>query len=262
MRIQGQKSLTITAEWLRKWDLLKPIKNPTHRAGIPANMEYLRLLATDCAYIVPLGQTESIKAFKRRIYNTMYTLLRVKTDLHDMRITRLWPDTDWATVWRSIQAAPVPGTTKAMWYRVIHGIIITIERLHTIRMATTDRCRNCDKIDTLQHRLTECGDGTIVWGWTRYRIAITLRTVPRRIPLLLRPQFRMWPPKRHRAVLWVLAYLVVYRSQQRPAMTLHEYLHFIHRSKMEEAPDTEPDSTRWQISQHHRSYYVTTLVSG
>ena len=38
----------------------------------------------------------------------------------------------------------------------------TNERLHTIRMATIDRCRNCDKIDTLQH-LTECGDGTIVW---------------------------------------------------------------------------------------------------
>lgn len=94
MRIQGQKSVTITAEWLRKWDLLKASRNPTHRDGIPASMEYLRLLATDSAYIAPLGQTESIKTYKIRMYDTIYTLPRAKTDLHDMRITRLWPDTD------------------------------------------------------------------------------------------------------------------------------------------------------------------------
>jgi hypothetical protein len=39
-------------------------------------MEYIRILAIDSAYIATLGQKESIKAYKSRIYDTLPTLLR------------------------------------------------------------------------------------------------------------------------------------------------------------------------------------------
>ena len=61
LKIQGQKTETLTAEWLRAWDLHKPSINPPNRDRIPANMEYIRILAMDSAYIAPLGQKESIK---------------------------------------------------------------------------------------------------------------------------------------------------------------------------------------------------------
>jgi len=56
-RIQGQKTGTLTAGWLRAWDLLKPSINHPIRDRIPASMEYLHLIAMDSAYIAPLGQT-------------------------------------------------------------------------------------------------------------------------------------------------------------------------------------------------------------
>jgi hypothetical protein len=34
------------------------------------------------------------------------------------------------------------------------------------------------------------------------------------------PDFHLWPPKRHRAVLWILAHLVVYRTKQDWSLTV------------------------------------------
>ena len=162
LKIQGQKTETLTAEWLRAWDLHKPSINPHNRDRIPANMEYIRILEMDSAYIAPLGQKESIKAYKKLIYDTLHTLLQGTTEPADMRITRLWPNTDWTNVWKNLHTAPVPGTTKAVWYRILHDIIPTNERLHKIGISSTDRCRQCDKKDTKQHCLIECGNGEIV----------------------------------------------------------------------------------------------------
>jgi len=39
--------------------------------------------------------------------------------------------------------APVPGATKAAWYKVIHDILPTNVRLFRIRMVPTDACRKC-----------------------------------------------------------------------------------------------------------------------
>jgi hypothetical protein len=64
LRTQGQKTRTITAVWLRPWDLLKTNKNPPNRDRIPASIEYLRIHVMDSAYIAHLGPTESIKAYK------------------------------------------------------------------------------------------------------------------------------------------------------------------------------------------------------
>ena len=91
-----------------------------------------------------------------------HTLLQETMEPAEMRITRLWPNTDWATVWENLHTAPAPGTTKAVWYRILHDIIPTNERLHKIGISSTDRCRQCDKKDTKQHCLIECGNGEIV----------------------------------------------------------------------------------------------------
>jgi hypothetical protein len=72
-----------------------------------------------------------------------------------MRITTLWPETDWLTMWKSLAQTPVRGATKAVWYKVINYILPTKEMLHRIRIAPTDKCRHCEKRDTVQHRLIE-----------------------------------------------------------------------------------------------------------
>jgi hypothetical protein len=41
----------------------------------------------------------------------------------EMRIKKIWPDHDWATIWENLQIASVSATTKGEWYRIIHEII-------------------------------------------------------------------------------------------------------------------------------------------
>jgi hypothetical protein len=43
-------------------------------------------------------------------------------------------------------------------------------------------CEICDGVDTLSHRITECGEGPVTWRWTRARIAAILRMDQAHIP--------------------------------------------------------------------------------
>jgi len=201
-RAQSEYAGSLTSEWLRKWDLLTPYTNPPHMYRIPANVEYLGQFAMDTAYIPPREHSESCLVYKRCIYNTMHVFLSTTNEPLELRIARLWPNTDLETVWQNVHETPVSGTVKVTWYQAIHDIVSKHERRHKIRLVPSDLCGHCNRTDTLQHRLTECGEGPQIWEWTRQRLASILRTDWRRIPpdWLLRPTFKMWPPQRRRAV--------------------------------------------------------------
>jgi hypothetical protein len=110
LKSQSQGSGTLTAAWIRKWDLLTPSKNINR---ILANMEYIRRFAMDTAYIARQGQTESRTVYKRHIYSTTCSLHSERTEPSGMCITRLWPNTDWARVWWNQLEASVSEATKA-----------------------------------------------------------------------------------------------------------------------------------------------------
>ena len=49
--------------------------------------------------------------------------------------------------------------------RMVHGLhdtVPTSERLHRIQLAESDCCRRCERLDTLEHRLTDSGEGTAI----------------------------------------------------------------------------------------------------
>ena len=168
---------------------------PPNNTRMPARMLHLRHFTLDTAYIAPQQQTEAVKAYKRRIYVTLQTLLSATPEPAKMRVMRLWPNNDWATVWRNLQDTPVAEETKVIWYRVIHEIVPRHELLHRIRMIPTDTGRHCNKTETLRHRLTECVEGPLMWKWTQHRLALILRIDRRRIPedWLLRPTLSLMP---------------------------------------------------------------------
>jgi len=207
--------------------------NPPFRDVIPENLEYLRRFGMDSAYVDEQGLTESKRAYKRRAYNTSYHVSRGETDIQDVRISKIWPNTHWNTVWKNIHCTPVPGGKKAAWYKVTHDILPTNVRLHKIRISPTDKCNNCGMHDTLQHRLIECGEGPQIWQWTTQKLDLILRTIPTKIPSewLLRPHCALWPPTRRRGVMWILANVVLYRAQPNQELTLRDFIAFMQAYK-------------------------------
>ena len=108
----SQNSRTTTAQLLKKWNLLQPRKNPPNREIIPATLDYLRTLETDCAYIVPQGKTETVQTYRRRIYDTIIILMNTETKPPSMRIERPRPNIEWPRIWKNLLTAPVTDSTK------------------------------------------------------------------------------------------------------------------------------------------------------
>jgi hypothetical protein len=59
---------------------------------------------------------------------------------------------------------------------------------------------------------------------------------------LLRPDYYLWPLKRHRAVLWIIAHMVIYRTKQDRSLTMNDYLDFMWRAKWKF--DNQPNRNR------------------
>jgi hypothetical protein len=127
-----------------------------------------------------------------------------------VRIMLFYPTTDWNRVWSNLHATWAADAVKANWFRVIHDILPTNERLHTIRLTDSVLCSQCGERDTFMHRIRECGEEREIWEWTRKCIAWILGMDPVWVPKewTLCPQFQIWPPRRHRAVLWIIAHMV------------------------------------------------------
>ena len=167
-------------------------------------------------YIPGQRRTESNRAYKKRIYISLRALSIATSTTQEMRVEkRQWPHVDWNAIWKTLTITSKSGADIAYWYKVIHDIIPTNERLHHIKISPTDNCNECNNKDTLIHRLTECGESITNWEWIKKIIARMLRTSPMNVPQewLLHPHFCLWPPQRQQAVLWLLSrYVTRYQA--------------------------------------------------
>jgi hypothetical protein len=133
------------------------------------------------AYIEPLGEYKSIKAFKKRIYMVLLTMANNSADTNNIRIVRKNPEIHWQSVWKTLDTAGFSDTIKTKWHAAIQDIIPTHERLGEVKLVPNMTCSRCGAKDTLQHRITRCEDGPVMWSWTRARIAATLLVRPTHI---------------------------------------------------------------------------------
>jgi hypothetical protein len=143
-----------------------------------------------------------------------------------MRIQTQWPLVNWDRVWSKLHEVPIPSHHTAVRYKFIHDVVRTNARLYRIRLSPTDRCGGCGAEDMLLHRFTVCGESKLLWGWTAKFIAAILDTSAFLIPQewLLRPTCTNRHLTRKRAVLWILAQLIVYIQKCPGPTSLLEYM--------------------------------------
>ena len=79
-----------------------------------------------------------------------------------------------------------------------------------------------------------------------------LRKDWRRIPTdwYLRPHFQFCPPQRRKAILWLLAHLVMYRMQQQRQLSLLDYIEFLRRARWK---SYRPSSRMQQVGNYRYS---------
>ena len=230
---QAQQTVSFTTDWIKRWILHGRLPNRPDLKRIPRTLDYLYRYNLEAAYTHIRDNLESQKSYKRRLYNGLLQSINPAMETPQMRIHKLWKDTDWIKVWKNLGEAPIPDQMRCIWYQVIHDIIPNNVRLHRNKMTPTNICQSCVETDTLGHRLTVCDEGRPIWNHTKTAIARMLRTKPDSIPTewLLRLQFKLWPAKRNRAVLWTVSSVVSLRLRNRTTLTLQDYMDFLVRSR-------------------------------
>jgi len=166
----------LTEAWLKHWNLTKAHENPPDIRLIPRQYEYLRVYAQEMEYVTPRELTEGRRTYTKRIYDTLRIMSANTAPPREIRMEHLYPGQDWVKIWKNIAKARITDEARSAWYSVVHDLIPTNVRLHNIRMADNEDCTLCGRRDNLTHRLTECGVGKSIWGWTRRRLACKRQT--------------------------------------------------------------------------------------
>ena len=99
-----------------------------------------------------------------------------------MRILRKHPDNNWKRLRLNLHTALISDARKSTLYMVVQLLTPTNESLATINFTDTNRFITWGAIDTIQHRLTQCGESQVIWNWIRARIATITRTHPQYTP--------------------------------------------------------------------------------
>jgi hypothetical protein len=120
--------------------------------------------------------------YKKRVYKTHVWLQRRDDEPVEIRIARKHPDIQWNKVWTNLQAAPVTIEVKDIWYKAIHDILPTNNRLADTRIIDKDKCAVCAQRDTVIRRITTCGEGPVLWNRTRVMIGVYAANGPQRNP--------------------------------------------------------------------------------
>jgi len=165
--LQGQRIGTLTAGWQKYWGIKGLRNNPPDLRRIPPSLDYLRTFVQELAYVDLRTRDENQRTFRRRIYWSLRQMAEAGNPPCEMRIVLLHPEADWGQLWDNLTQCWSTEAVKITWHKIIHDIFPTNERLHRIRLTDTPLCGSCGSLDTIQHRITDCGEGATIWQWTQ-----------------------------------------------------------------------------------------------
>jgi hypothetical protein len=193
-----QRSGSSTSALFSTWKVVAPVANPPPNLARVFVWSHLSQYFMDMAYIPPMGITEMVKEYKRRLRATLQIMEENASPRPTPRILRHFPTIPWTTVWRNLHTSGLADTALSTWYRIVHDIVLTRQRLAAHQIVATVQCVVCGGVDSLLHRLVLCMAGAVLWRWTRGRLACFLRVDHSVIPdeWLLRPVYHFWPPKK------------------------------------------------------------------
>ena len=199
-----------TGEWVELLETLFPVGNPPNTAAVWAAAPHYQAYLTTGAYGCLRPGVTTCKALCRDVYERL-----LAADLaHRLppRVARNWPATNWAQVWANVNSKALPQHVRDTWYECVHDIVPTRALLHARkvdRTLTSPDCQHCTVPDTLQHRLTECGDADAIWGWLQ-RLLKQLLGRDVEPDCLLRPDFRAGTRRQQAAAVWATGTMVAY----------------------------------------------------
>ncbi|KAJ4444821.1 hypothetical protein ANN_06618 [Periplaneta americana] len=155
----------------------------------------------------------------------IYTYL-MKKNVQIPRIVEKLPNQRWGDIWRNMHMANIPTAWKTTVYCYLNQIIPTEEKRHRHNLTDSPACKKCGWLDTLKHRVTNCGAAKTIWEaakvllvkiWPDSQIHDCFQTL-----LVLDP-----PTKHNKFVTVWLASGFLHYQLTKPLHKIEEFLHML-----------------------------------
>ncbi|KAJ4437581.1 hypothetical protein ANN_17726 [Periplaneta americana] len=179
---------------------------------------------------------------KNQNTKTIYTYL-MKKAVQTPRIVEKLPNQKWGNIWRNLHMANIPTAWKTTVYCYLNQIIPTEEKRHRHNLTDSPACKKCGWLDTLKHRVTNCGAAKTIWEgakallvkvWPDSQLHDWFQTL-----LVLDP-----PTKQNKFVtVWLASGFLHYQLTK----SLHKMEEFLHMLKEEAAKLEMKDDKSSQI---------------
>jgi hypothetical protein len=108
MYLQEHNDGTITAAWMRYWNLTGRQKNPPQAMQIPGKFAYLHCYVIDMACIQHTEHHETPSSMGKRMSNTLREMAFAVNGNSGVRIMTMHPNEPWDTVWKNLQDVWTP----------------------------------------------------------------------------------------------------------------------------------------------------------
>ncbi|KAJ4442365.1 hypothetical protein ANN_03951 [Periplaneta americana] len=129
---------------------------------IPATEVYTKFMAINKSY-PPELITSDTKQQTKLIYKHI-----MKNNFQSPRITEQFPYQRWHKIWHNIHLANIPTAWQTTVYCYINHIIPTEERKHRHHLTDSPACKTCGYLETLKHRITNCGTAKTTWDGAKH----------------------------------------------------------------------------------------------
>ena len=209
---------------MRNWDLTRTLSNHPNVARIPPKLVHIRQYAMDMAYMPPYAEDDTRKTFKMHVYVVLMRMDEVSHRIPAPQIVRKYPGIPWGSIQKNLHAFLVSDMLKSAWFGAIHDTVPTNDRLAATHLTAINSCSRRGEPDSIQHKITKCVEGRLIWIGMQAKLGMKLRMDPRHIPpdWMIRHSFEYWPTQRQAAPLWIIAHLVYYRLQSSRALSVRE----------------------------------------
>ncbi|KAJ4433352.1 hypothetical protein ANN_15611 [Periplaneta americana] len=179
---------------------------------------------------------------KNQNTKTIYTYF-MKKAVQTPRIVEKLPNQKWGNIWRNLHMANIPTAWKTTVYCYLNQIIPTEEKRHRHNLTDSPACKKCGWLDTLKHRVTNCGAAKAIWEGAK---ALLVKVWPD-------SQLHDWfqtllvldsPTKQNKFVtVWLASGFLHYQLTK----SLHKMEEFLHMLKEEAAKLEMKDDKSSQI---------------
>jgi hypothetical protein len=118
------------------------------------------------------------------------------------------PTKQWSLIWQNLAFLRFDSTLFSLWYSILHGNYPTNAKLHAYGIVKQPTCSSCLQLDSMTHKVTECGYRRPIWQTflsIYSRISGTHGASVTFSDIVLYPQYRHFPPARKKFLLWLVA---------------------------------------------------------